>query len=292
MNQYQTKPRLGFTLVELLVVIGIIALLISILLPALSGAKLQAQRIKCLTNLKSIGLAMQMYSEENRGLLIPIGPLMDGNENSPAALATLLASPTGFTGAQGDGPGGTAPYTYMTLGSEVFPWQRWPARLLKEYYAATPDPSTWPNYLPGETPSGPGDPMGVLAAPWTSKLMVCPTDPQPGAAHSYLFNEHLVQDQDKLLRYAAKPTYQDSNAQVVVLGEKRSIKDDYYMEQGDFPVDPTVNSSTHVELYRHGIKLGSNYLYKDMHAENKPPQGLSNEVDPWDTTPTSSTSTN
>ncbi len=71
----------------------------------------------------------------------------------------------------------------------------------------------------------------------------------------------------------------------MVLGEKRSIKDDYYMEQGDFPIDPTAANETHVERYRHGAVLGSNYLYKDMHAQNNPPQALSDQVDPWDIVP-------
>ena len=281
MNMRNSRRTAGFTLVELLVVIGIIALLISFLLPTLSQARLQAARIKCLTNLKSIGLAMQMYSEENRGLLIPVGPLLDGTANADLSLFTDTPS-AAITGAHGDGAGNTAPFQYMTLGSEVVPWERWPAKLLKEPYAAIPA-HPWTNYTPTEP--APGDLMGTVAQPWTSRLMVCPSDPQPGAGHSYLFNQHLVQDQDKVLRYSAKPPSNQSNADVVVLGEKRSIKDDYYMESGDIPTDPTVPSATHVELYRHGIKLGSNYLYKDMHAQNTPPKGVADALDPWDITP-------
>lgn len=56
----------GFTLIELLVVVAIIATLISILLPALSGARAQSKSLKCLTNVRSMAQATQMYLDSNR----------------------------------------------------------------------------------------------------------------------------------------------------------------------------------------------------------------------------------
>ena len=63
------RTRAAFSLVELLVVIGIIALLISMLFPVLRSARQTAERAKCASNLHQLGLALQMYTNNNHGWL-------------------------------------------------------------------------------------------------------------------------------------------------------------------------------------------------------------------------------
>ncbi len=124
----QQQSHKAFTLVELLVVIGIIALLISILLPALNKAREAANTVKCASNVRQIMSGFVMYASQNRGNL-PAQRVPGSYEWSRAILATLVGE------RNMPGPAQTIDHvaaTYFACPNDTFPrdpaYGSWPAR--------------------------------------------------------------------------------------------------------------------------------------------------------------------
>jgi prepilin-type N-terminal cleavage/methylation domain-containing protein/prepilin-type processing-associated H-X9-DG protein len=177
------RPRRAFTLVELLVVIGIIALLIGILLPTLSKARESANTLKCSSNLRSVGQAMARYVSEHKGTF---PPCMDYNgAHTDKNVANGYVHWTAFIFGDGIGDGNDPKYR------QVVQWAMFSCPSLEK--GGLPPTNTFDaNLDPGQVNETPG--IVDLQAPrcaYAVNEAICPRNKYPlgfeGAGHAFQF---------------------------------------------------------------------------------------------------------
>jgi prepilin-type N-terminal cleavage/methylation domain-containing protein/prepilin-type processing-associated H-X9-DG protein len=215
----RTSGGRGFSIIELLVAIGIISILLAFLFPALSAARQRAESLQCQSNLRQIGMMLQIYANNNNAWPSPV---IMSPEGKPVGRGILLP-----------------------------PNQRWPVYVFDV-----------PAALPGE-----GDAPGDDPWPFTPAILRCPSESDPGEAHSYIVNWDPIADHAKA---GNGHMAFERSAELVIMAEKFGIRTDYYLE-------PFKDLSSIVDFYHHKT-LYSNYLYGDGHVQPATPEEAARDI--------------
>jgi prepilin-type N-terminal cleavage/methylation domain-containing protein/prepilin-type processing-associated H-X9-DG protein len=246
------RVRKAFTLVELLVVIGIIAVLIGILLPSLQKARQQAATAKCLSNLRNVGHAILMYAQDNKNVLVP----------------GYIANETG-------GSRGIENYATLLVGMKYLPApnqdQDWDDETKADEAVFRCPAGLEPKHeIPGPWPASPTDGIGAYA--W--RRMSTTAGPAVWAATGVIVDtwyginmiDNVSSAQSKLFPFRKFKLNDDKTllGQISKYNEFKNASSLTIMFDGLRWMDGDVNRVN----FRHNSNRTANFLFVDGHAES------------------------